>query len=127
VGLKQLHFARSGGRTPWLNQTVEGGDIDWPQTGTFRWPRAWAVAKHRYLSVESLAKVQMAVIENEEEVIPALAAASYLVNAAQASKVKTDLLADGQIELKAGAAGGSSAAGRGRFRQQAAEVAPGNR
>jgi hypothetical protein len=36
----------------------------------------WAVAQHRYLSVELLAKVQMAVIENEEEVMPALTAAS---------------------------------------------------
>ena len=36
----------------------------------------WTVAQHRYLSAESLAKVQMAVIDNEEEVMPALAAAS---------------------------------------------------
>ena len=36
----------------------------------------WVVAQHRYLSVESLAKVQMAVIENDEEVMPALAEAS---------------------------------------------------
>ncbi len=34
------------------------------------------VAQHRYLSVESLAKVQMAVIDTDEEVMPALAAAS---------------------------------------------------
>src|SRR5487761_131733 len=36
----------------------------------------WTVAQHRYFSVESLAKVQMAVIENDEEVMPALAEAS---------------------------------------------------
>lgn len=36
----------------------------------------WAVAQHRYFSVESLAKVQIAVIEGDEEVMPALAAAS---------------------------------------------------
>jgi hypothetical protein len=34
------------------------------------------VAQHRYFSVASLAKVQMAVIENDEEVMPAPAAAS---------------------------------------------------
>ena len=36
----------------------------------------WTVAQHRYFSVESLAKVQMAVIENDEKVMPALAEAS---------------------------------------------------
>lgn len=36
----------------------------------------WVVAQHRYLSAESLAKVQMAVIDNEEEVMPTLAADS---------------------------------------------------
>lgn len=37
----------------------------------------WAVAQHRYLGVESLAKLQMSVVEElEEEVVPALAAAS---------------------------------------------------
>jgi len=36
----------------------------------------WTVAQHRYFSVESLAKVQMAVIDNDEEVMPALAEAS---------------------------------------------------
>ena len=36
----------------------------------------WTVAQHRYFSVESLAKVQMAVIENDEEVMPALTEAS---------------------------------------------------
>ena len=36
----------------------------------------WTVAQHRYFSVESLAKVQMAVIENDEEVMPAPAEAS---------------------------------------------------
>lgn len=38
--------------------------------------REWAVAQHPYLWMESLAKVQVAVIEEEEEVMPALATAS---------------------------------------------------
>jgi putative transposase len=37
----------------------------------------WLVAQHRYLSVESLAKLQpMQLDANDEEVVPALAAAS---------------------------------------------------
>src|SRR5487761_121513 len=40
VGLRRLHFARPGGHTRWLVQTVEGADFRRPQTRTFTWPRA---------------------------------------------------------------------------------------
>src|SRR5487761_1176235 len=40
VGLRRLHFARPGGHTRWLVQTVEGADFRRPQTRTFPWPRA---------------------------------------------------------------------------------------
>lgn len=45
MGLKQLHFARSGGPSRWLNQTVEGADFRWPQPRTFTWPRAPVAVK----------------------------------------------------------------------------------
>src|SRR5487761_1345666 len=63
VGLRRLHFARPGGHTRWLVQTVEGADFRRPQTRAFTWPRA-ASFKERQATLgaiyESVAKMHNA-------------------------------------------------------------------